>query len=93
MSVAAQVGLFAGGAVQSGVRQALAQRDIAQYGMEQQRRALDRNTRNAWQSVVAGISEVAPTRMSCGVPLSSVREVRPASWPPRQVSVLVWEKR
>ncbi len=58
------VPIFAGGAVQSGVRQALAQRDLAQYGMEQQRRALDRNTRNAWQSVVAGISEVEARRLA-----------------------------
>lgn len=58
------VPIFAGGAVQSGVRQALAQRDIAQEGMEQQRRALDRNTRNAWQNVVAGISEVEARRLA-----------------------------
>ena len=59
-----KVPIFAGGAVQSGVRQALAQRDIAQHGVEQQRRALDRNTRNAWQSVVAGISEVEARRLA-----------------------------
>jgi outer membrane protein len=58
------VPIFSGGAVQSGVRQALAQRDIAQDGMEQQKRALDRNTRNAWQSVVAGISEVEARRLA-----------------------------
>lgn len=56
------VPIFAGGAVQSGVRQAIAQRDIALDGLEQQRRALDRNTRNAWQSVMAGISEVEARR-------------------------------
>lgn len=58
------VPIFSGGAVQSGVRQALAQRDIAQDGMEQRKRALDRNTRNAWQSVVAGISEVEARRLA-----------------------------
>jgi len=56
--------IFAGGAVQSGVRQAIAQRDIAQEVLEQQRRQLDRSTRNAWQSVVAGISEVEARRLA-----------------------------
>ena len=58
------VPIFAGGAVQSGVRQALAQRDIAQDQYEQQRRALDRNTRNGWQTLVAGISEVEARRLA-----------------------------
>jgi len=56
--------IFAGGAVQSGVRQAIAQRDIAQEVLEQQRRQLDRSTRNAWQSLVAGISEVEARRLA-----------------------------
>jgi len=56
--------IFSGGATQSGVRQALAQRDIAQEVLEQQRRQLDRNTRNAWQSLVAGISEVEARRLA-----------------------------
>ena len=58
------VPIFAGGATQSYVRQALAQRDIAQDGYEQQKRALDRNTRNAYQAVVAGISEVEARRLA-----------------------------
>ncbi|MCW4454536.1 TolC family outer membrane protein [Flavobacterium sp. MXW15] len=58
------VPIFAGGATQSGVRQALAQRDIAQDTYEQQRRALDRNTRNAYQTLVAGISEVEARRLA-----------------------------
>ncbi len=58
------VPIFSGGATQSSVRQALAQRDIAQDGYEQQRRALDRNTRNAWQTLVAGISEVEARRLA-----------------------------
>ncbi|MBB1086913.1 TolC family outer membrane protein [Lysobacter sp. SG-8] len=56
------VPIFAGGATQSGVRQALAQRDVVQDELEQQRRALERNTRNAYQTVVAGISEVEARR-------------------------------
>jgi len=58
------VPIFSGGATQSGVRQALAQRDIAQDGYEQQKRALDRNTRNAYQNLVAGISEVEARRLA-----------------------------
>ena len=50
--------IFAGGATQSRVRQALAQRDVTQHQLDQQRRALVRNTRNAYQTLVAGISEV-----------------------------------
>lgn len=58
------VPIFAGGATQSGVRQALARRDIAQDSFEQQKRALDRNTRNAYQALVAGISEVEARRLA-----------------------------
>src|SRR5690606_5360378 len=39
-------------------RQALAQRDTAAFELEEQKRALVRNTRNAYQTLVAGISEV-----------------------------------
>jgi len=58
------VPIFAGGATQSRVRQALAQRDIQQDTFEQQKRALDRNTRNAYQVVVAGVSEVEARRLA-----------------------------
>jgi len=58
------VPIFSGGATQSQVRQALAQRDIAQDSLEQQKRALDRNTRNAYQTVVAGISAVEARRLA-----------------------------
>ena len=58
------VPIFAGGATQSRVRQALAQRDIAQDQYEQQRRALDRNTRNLYQALVAGVSEVEARRLA-----------------------------
>ncbi len=53
-----RVPIFSGGLVQSQVRQALAQRDVAADELEQQKRALVRNTRNAYQTLVAGISEV-----------------------------------
>ncbi|WP_313271618.1 TolC family outer membrane protein [Stenotrophomonas sp.] len=64
ISLTLNVPIFAGGATQSGVRQALARRDIAQDTFEQQKRALDRNTRNAYQALVAGISEVEARRLA-----------------------------
>ena len=58
------VPIFAGGATQSRVRQALAQRDVAQDQYEQGKRALERNTRNAYQTLVAGVSEVEARRLA-----------------------------
>lgn len=58
------VPIFAGGATQSGVRQALARRDVASDELEQQKRALVRNTRNAYQTLVASISEVEARRLA-----------------------------
>ncbi len=52
------VPIFSGGFVSSQVRQAIAQRDVASDELEQQKRALERSTRNAYQTLVAGISEV-----------------------------------
>lgn len=52
------VPIFSGGATQSQVRSALAQRDLTGDELEQQRRALVRNTRTAYEALVAGISEV-----------------------------------
>lgn len=56
--------LFAGGATQSRVRQAIAQRDIQQDNYEQNKRTLNRNTRNAYQNMIAGISEVEARRLA-----------------------------
>ena len=58
------VPIFSGGATQSRVRQALDQRDIASDQLEQQKRALVRNTRNAYRTLVAGISEVEARRLA-----------------------------
>lgn len=58
------VPLYSGGAIQSGVRQALARRDAAQDELERQKRLLVRNTRNAYQTLVAGISEVEARRLA-----------------------------
>ncbi|MDI9237582.1 TolC family outer membrane protein [Lysobacter sp. LF1] len=58
------VPIYSGGATQSGVRQALARRDVAQDELEQQKRLLVRNTRNAYQTLVASISEVEARRLA-----------------------------
>lgn len=58
IGVTLSVPIFSGGATQSGVRQALAQRDATADQLEQQKRALVRSTRNAYKTLVAGISEV-----------------------------------
>jgi outer membrane protein len=58
------VPIFSGGATQSRVRQALAQRDVTRDQYEQQKRALERNTRNAYQTLVAGVSEVEARRLA-----------------------------
>ncbi|MCD9029699.1 TolC family outer membrane protein [Luteimonas sp. BDR2-5] len=58
------VPIFSGGATQSRVRQAIAQRDIAADQFEAQRRAIERNTRSAYQNLVAGITEVEARRLA-----------------------------
>ena len=58
------VPIFSGGAIQSRVRQAIAQRDVARDQLEQQKRGLERSTRNAYRTLVAGISEVEARRLA-----------------------------
>jgi outer membrane protein len=58
------VPIFAGGATQSRVRQAIANRDSTQDFYEQQKRAIVRNTRNAYQTLEAGISEIEARRLA-----------------------------
>lgn len=58
------VPIFSGGTTQSQVRSALAQRDITADQLEQQKRALVRSTRSAYETLVAGISEVEARRAS-----------------------------
>ncbi len=53
-----QVPIYAGGATQSRVRQAVADYDRALDLMEQERRAVIRQTRNNFRAVIAGMSEV-----------------------------------
>lgn len=59
-----RVPIFSGGATQSRVRQAIARRDVAEDELEQQKRALVRNTRRAYQTLVAGVSEVEARRLA-----------------------------
>ena len=58
------VPIFSGGATQSRVRQAISRRDIAQDQLEATKRALMRNTSNAYQALVAGVSEVEARRLA-----------------------------
>ncbi len=62
--VTLSVPIFSGGATQSRVRQAIAQRDVAHDQLVQQKRALERSTRNAYRTLVAGISEVEARRLA-----------------------------
>jgi outer membrane protein len=52
------VPLFSGGATQSRVRQAIAQRDQARDVLEQDRRTVVSNTRSAFNAIEAGVSSV-----------------------------------
>ena len=63
LGVVLSVPIFSGGAVSSRVRQAIANRDVRADQMEQQKRAIVRNTRNAYQALVAGISEIEARRL------------------------------
>lgn len=56
--------IFSGFATQSSVRSALAQRDATADAVEQTRRSIERSTRNAYQGLVAGISEVEARRLA-----------------------------
>lgn len=58
------VPLFSGFATQSRVRQALFQRDVAADQLEQQKRAIARQTRGAFRSLVAGQAEVEARRQA-----------------------------
>lgn len=64
LTLTLSVPIFSGGAVQSQVRQAIARRDIASDELEQQKRALERNTRDAYRTLVAGVSEVEARRLA-----------------------------
>ncbi len=58
VGIVLNIPIFSGGATQSRVRQSIYQRDAESDVLEQNRRQVIRETRNAFRSVVAGISEV-----------------------------------
>lgn len=64
IGVTLNVPIFTGGLVSSQVRQAIFQRDAAQDRAELQRRSVVANTRNAYRTVLAGISEVEATKQA-----------------------------
>jgi outer membrane protein len=64
VGVVLSVPIFAGGATQSGVRQAVHNRDATADALEQERRSVVRQTRNAQRSLGAGSAEVEARRLS-----------------------------
>jgi outer membrane protein len=58
------VPIFSGGETQSRVREAIANRDLRMDQYEQQKRAVERNTRNSYQTLVAGVSEIEARRLA-----------------------------
>ncbi|HQW82418.1 MAG: TolC family outer membrane protein [Rhodanobacteraceae bacterium] len=58
LSLSLSIPLFSGGATNARYKQSLYDRDAAQDRLEQQRRAIVRQTRGAFRGVAAGISEV-----------------------------------
>jgi outer membrane protein len=70
------VPLFAGGATQARVSQAVHQRDGARDSLEIQRRAVERAARAAYGSVVAGIGQVQATRDSVAAATASLAATR-----------------
>jgi outer membrane protein len=75
VSLQLEVPLFAGGSVRSRVDQALYTRDAAVRRLEQQRRAVSRQTRSSYRALQAGISEIEAR----GAALSSARSALAAS--------------
>ena len=70
------VPLFAGGATQARVSQAVHQRDGARDSLETQRRAVERATKAAYGSVVAGIGQVQATRDAVAAARASLAATR-----------------
>ena len=70
------VPLFAGGATQARVSQAVHQREGARDDLETLRRAVARSTQEAYGSVVAGIGQVEATRASVAAARQSLAATR-----------------
>ena len=70
------VPLFAGGATQARVSQAVHQREGARDSLEMQRRAIERATRAAYGSVVTGVGQVQATREAVAAAQASLAATR-----------------
>ena len=70
------VPLFAGGATQARVSQAVHQREGARDALETQRRAIERATKAAYGSVVTGIGQVSATRDAVAAAQASLAATR-----------------
>ena len=70
------VPLFAGGATQARVSQALHQRDGARDALETQRRAVERAAKAAYGSVVTGMAQVRSTRDAMAAAQASLAATR-----------------
>lgn len=79
VGIALNVPLFSGLATQSRVRQALHSRDATAEQLEQNRRAITRQTRNAYRALLAGISEIE-ARQQAVVSASSALEATEAGF-------------
>lgn len=64
IGVQLNVPIFSGFATQSRVRQSINQRDIVADQLEQQKRAITRQTRSAYRSLQSGIAEVEARRLA-----------------------------
>lgn len=64
VAITLTVPIFSGFATQAGVRSALANRDAVAEQLEQERRSVVRQTRNAYRSLAAGAAEVEARRLA-----------------------------
>jgi outer membrane protein len=64
VGISPSVPIFSALPTQPNVRKPLAQRDAATDAVEETKRAVERNTRNAYQTLVAGVSEVEARRLA-----------------------------
>ncbi len=79
VGIGLSVPIFSGFATQSRVRQALYSRDATAEQLEQNRRAVTRQTRNAYRALLAGISEIE-ARQQAVVSASSALEATEAGF-------------
>jgi outer membrane protein len=76
LSLTLSVPLTDGGATQSLVRQALAQRDAAQQALEIQRRQVERDVQDQYRSVLADVRQIELTREAAGYAAKALAATR-----------------